>query len=374
MLIYYLLLAGSIGLGLVLNRNKFKHGKLFYCIIIGIALFVISAIRSHVGYDYNMYATRFYEMNFSSLDKLSHSERMEKGFIIPIKLLSDLFISYQPMFVAVAFIIAAGVTIYLYRGSEKPWIGVTAFLMLGLYFNSMNFLRQFVAAIVVMYALKYIQKNQFMRYAALILLATCFHISAFIMIPFFFILKIKMEWITLGIYTAILTVSLVFSYPIINLITQYIYKGYDLETNVEIMNGLPIGYTIGFLVFFLLAFLFRKPLVAKNPFHVISINCLYFTVFFEAIGIKHGVVSRFAILFYLVPALVLAPDMVMIILEKTRKFFSGSKVQKTASFAVVSIMLVLSGTIFFQYLLSKNYNGVLPYQTTFQEQKEEATS
>ena len=54
MLIYYCLLIISVAAGIILCRNK--AGKIAYCVLMGVAFFVIAAIRYDVGFDYALYS------------------------------------------------------------------------------------------------------------------------------------------------------------------------------------------------------------------------------------------------------------------------------------------------------------------------------
>ena len=182
------------------------------------------------------------------------------------------------------------------------------------------------------------------------LAASAFHWSSLIMLVLYFFLKIKPSWIYTGIVAAGTVLFCIFSKTMMYWLIDkfYMYRFYDPTTNVEASVGLPPTYTIMFGVMFAVCFAFRKQLAEKNPNNSIYINCLMYSVVFEAMGLRHAVLSRFTILVYLPAVLYLLPD-TAVLGAKVGSAFAGSV------FAVV----------FFTLLMLNNYNGVVPYTTVF---------
>ena len=362
MTIYYLLLLFAIALGFFLSKKE--KGKIIYVVIMGLALFKVSAFRRATGYDYNLYGGWYYDYFFKSIDALT-TEKVEKGFSIPFKIMSRVFYDYQAMFIVIALVITLLVMVYIYKKSSNVFISVSAFLCFGLFFNSMNFMRQIIASAIVMYALRYIESKQFLRFLAIVLFASTIHFSALLMIPFFFILQIRMNYIVLGIYSAFGIAAYMNSNAIMDFVTKYVYKSYDPTNNIEVTKGLTPVYLIAFAIFFILAFLLRKDLIKKRAFNSILINCAFFTMFFEFFGTKHTIISRFAILFYIAPILLLSADIIPLLIQKAKKLV---KTEKLAVICVYSVVLISRFSLY-QYFLSHNYNGVVPYKTIFSSEE-----
>lgn len=360
MLIYYCLLIISVAAGIILCRNK--AGKIAYCVLMGVAFFVIAAIRYDVGFDYALYSSVYDRMNFLRINDLN-SHIMEKGFVYVMKFLTYITPDVQLLFVLIGLVIAVGIMIYVCKNSEKPWVGVTSFIAFGLFFNSLCFMRQFIAAIIIMYALKYVVSNRFFSFLLLVLFASTIHVSALLMIPFYFILKIKMDWAVLAIYTIIGATGYILSWDILSFVTKYFYTQYDPATSKHIQVGLPLVFVFAYGIIFIVAFLLRKPLVKRNPFNNVLINCIFFATFFEFIGSKHSIISRIALLFLIPPILILVGEMVIVLKEKIAEKFPDSRRKRTSAIACVYIALAVVSVTSFQWLLSTNNNGVVPYQT-----------
>ena len=347
---------------------KLKHGRLIYCIAAGITLFIVAAVRAHVGYDYNLYGSIFVDNLHYSMDYITSNDRMERGFIVPMKLLSDVTSDYQVMFVIIALIITAAVMLYIYFYSEKPYLSIFFFLTFGLFFNSMDFMRQMIAAGVILYALQFVKKKQFIRFLALVLFASVIHVSALVMIPFYFILRIKMDWLTLGIYSGVTVFYFLFSNDILDFVTNYFYKTYDPMMNSEMMVGSNPIYSLFFAVFFMLAFLVRKELREKDQFNNILLNCMFFMAFFEICGVKHAAVARLVILFFIPPVVILLPRVFDALMKKCSEVFSGEKT-RTNILKTVSVVVIMGICSFmYTYMIANNYNGISPYRTIFEEE------
>lgn len=362
MSVYLFLYAGALVSGFILCNKKLQPwGKPVYCAGCGLAFILISALRFSTGHDYNSYASIFDGYTFLSPEEIGMA-RLEKGISIPLDMLNQYSDTYIPMFVLTSILIYAGVFFLIHKNSSLPWVSVIAFLSLGVFFNSLNFLRQFIAAIVVAFAIRFIEVKNPYKYLLCVIIASVFHWSALIMIPFYVILRLKPGPALIASSSGLLIIIYIFSFPIMKFLTEtfYMYRAYDPESSVEMTTGLPVTYTLMFLIPFIICMFFRKRLYEKNPMNYIYINCLLFAAFFEAIGVKHAIISRFALLFFLPPIAALAPDLCLVIKEYIDKRFRKVKTQIkmiVADFALVSAFLC------FLALINVNYNGVMPYRS-----------
>ena len=368
MIVYNLILAVSVFAGIPLCRTKV--GKIIYCTFEGLLLFFVAAVRSHVGYDYNSYGSEYINSVSLTVEELAQT-RLEKGFLMICKLLADYIVGYQILFIVMAAVIIVPLMICIYKYCDKPYLAVFGFLTLGLYFNSLDFLRQVIAAVIVLCGLRYTEKGNFFRFAVVVVFASCFHISAFMMILFYFILKLKVTPTLLTVYSVVSAGTFIFSREILLIVTKYVYSGYDPDKSIHMKTGLDPIYTIYFAIIFFTAFALRKSLMEKDSFNNVLINCMFFTFFFEFIGIKHSIVSRPALYFALPAAVWLVPQIIEVLLEKCSEKFKDDKHKLAVSKAAVVMSVAVIFVGMFEYMIVKDYNGVMPYQTIFTEEAEE---
>lgn len=359
MLIYYVMLVLACAGMPLCGKKCGKWGKIVYCAVFAVLFTVISAARFQVGHDFNSYGGIYADMAFTDIDELSEI-KMEKGFTVPLFLLSLGFESYWTVFVYTSVIIYLSLFALIWKNSSKPWISVCALLCFGVFFNSLCFLRQFIAAIIIAAAIKYVGSRDYFRFIILVIAASSFHWSALIMAALYFFLRIKPSWLYFGIAAAGTVMFCIFSRTaMLWLINKFsMYGVYNPDTNPEASVGLPMRYTLMFGILFIVCFLFRKQLAEKNPNNSIYINCLMFTVIFEAMGMRHAILSRLALLTYLPPILYLLPDAAEVIFSYVRE--KKGKIAGIVSAAAAAVFSAGCYTVLMIY----NYNGVVPY--TFQ--------
>ncbi len=364
MAIYYFLLAGVIIAGVPLCSPKCgRSGKIIYCCLAAVVFIFISAMRFQVGYDYNAYGSMYFNMRYMYPEDLI-IRREEKGFLIPLYALNVGVEGYKAVFVYTSIVIYAATFYLIYRNSSCPWISVAAYLCFGLFFNSLCFLRQVMAALVILYGFKYIDKKIPWRYFVLALAAAAFHWSALIMLPMFFLLKIKPSYIYAGIVAAGTVIGCIFSKKLMLFAIDhlYMYKGYDPTTSVEAMNGLGPHYTIIYAVIFIISFVFRERLIKKNHANAVYINCMMYTTVFEAFGLRHAILSRFVLLTYMPALLYMLPDLVSVIKEFiTEKLNSkGTNFVRGINICAVSLSAVFAVGCY-TILMFTDESGVVPY-------------
>ncbi len=365
-MIYWIILIASVAAGIPLCSKKCKFGREIYCFLVWAVLTFVSAVRYDVGHDYNQYGKWYMSYQRLSVDELKYVQQ-EKGFIIPTKLLSEVESWYQPMFIIIAVLLITAIMLYIYKCSDKPYLSVFFFLTFGLFFNSLNFMRQMLAALIILYSFRYIRNKQFLRFLVLVLLASSIHVSVLVLIPFYFILRIKMDWFTLGLYGGVTVLILIFSNYILEIVTEIAYKEYDPATTVHLTKGTNPIYAVFFAVFFLLAFLFRKKLCEKDSHNNLLLNCMFFTMFFEIIGMKHAVISRFAIFFFIPAVVILLPKVTMLLLEKCAEYFKGEKTRANLLKTIATVIVFGYCTFMYGYMIENDYNGVSPYKTIFEK-------
>lgn len=360
---YVGLLAVSVLLGLPLCSKKAgKWGRVVYCAALAVIFIVLSASRFLVGYDFAAYGKEYFDMKYLDAEDVI-VRRFEKGFNMPLYFLSLGYEEYYYVFIYTSILIYSAVFYLIYKNSSCPWISAAAYLCLGLYFNSLCFLRQVMAALVAAYAVKYAVSSKPLRFFALIFVAASFHWSALIMIPMYIFLKIKPSWIYLGIMTAATAVFCIVSKTVMFWVIDhfYMYQGYNPETSPEANQGLSPKYTVMFGLLLIAVYCFKDRLLKKNPANAVYINCLMFTVIFEAMGTRHAILSRFAIIAYFTGIVYIAPDLAGVVRDLcNEKFRSDEKRRGAAQTAAVAVACAYFAGSYLM-LMYGNYNGVVPY-------------
>lgn len=171
--------------------NKLNIGH-FIAIL---AISFVVGFRYKVGVDWEGYVKDFFLIQNKEFDE----QRVEYGFYIINKIIGGAGLGYEWMFFTVAFI-----TWYFYFKSVQSFIlPIFIFFIFAdeYFFWSMNGVRQFAAMGIWLVSIKYIIKKKLVNYLLLIIVASLFHTSVLLLIPFYFIpygkTYNKWLWITL---------------------------------------------------------------------------------------------------------------------------------------------------------------------------------
>ena len=321
----------------------------------GLAVFAISAMRYFTGSDYGSYAELFRSFYFLSEEELFGLAH-EKGFLMPLYAISPAVSDLRTFFAVISAVCAVGVTMLIKRYSGSVTVAAAAFILGGAWFYSMNFLRQFIAGMLVMAALRYAESREFLRFVTVILAATAFHWSAIILIPVYFLLKIR--WNTTVMLFGGLAVlgGLIASEFAVNMGIELLYTKYKEQYTPD-LAGLPVYYALGFSALFVLAYLLRERLYKRSEMNVIFVNCLFLTAFFEILGIRFAMLSRFAVLFVLPSLLGAVPELFICVSD----ILSEKKGKRGR--LIAAAVFAAFGVAYYGCLLVMDGNGVVPYRT-----------
>lgn len=151
--------------------------------IVPILLIGIAGLRYGPGSDFLGYLVNF---EYSAGD-VEFKSSFELGF----RVLMDLIIAFKGSFQCLIIITSVVTTFLIAKGIEKysQHTELSMYLYVGLYFYfiSFNLIRQYIAVAIVFWGTKYLLEKNLKKYVVVILIASLFHATALIMIPFYFV-------------------------------------------------------------------------------------------------------------------------------------------------------------------------------------------
>ena len=246
----------------VLNRRAFWL-PLF-------ALSLFAGLRSYrVGTDTGGYVSNY----TNSLDPnyYQFSDDIEKGYQLFEYLLLHFTHNYAWLLTITALFIVFSYLNFIKKYAQNYLLAVIIYITFGIYSFFFNGLRQGIAMAIMMYAMPALLDNKFWRYLLVCLVASMFHISALFMIPFYFVvnLKIKIRYKVLLVLTgtALAAPSLI----------QYMAKDnirYEQYTESDSYGGL---FTLGFYVILALSILAINAKLKIHDEVFIKLSTLYFS-------------------------------------------------------------------------------------------------
>ena len=263
----------------VLAGRKWKKNPLLYALLAlsCLPLVLLSGLRYDVGVDYFYTYVPIYQ-------KVAAGASLREVGVEPAYYLLNKLIVLLGGGTVWVFFLTSLITIGLfflafYQQSELFVLSVALYVAAESYFIGLMYVRQFLAAGIVVYAFRFIREKKFWKYALCVLAATLFHLSAILFLPLYLLCLIPL-------HPAVLIGGLTVLSALHDLLKQ------ALETVISLTKyGAYLGtgfqqpyrfYTEGMLkytVLFLAACLFYKK-NKSDRFFIFCLNCMALLVYF----------------------------------------------------------------------------------------------
>jgi len=218
-------------------KNKFSTQRLFYSFLLIVWLAWFVSFGGGKMTDYHMYEVMYNDYSSLSLfaiDKMvsmhiasfsSSTQNMEIGYVFLNVLFNKLGFTYVGFFFIYAIICNSLLVKFIFR-YQYPVFAILILLATIFYTQQANAVRQMMAVSIFLYSTKYIVEKNIIKYLMLVFVATFIHVSAFILIPVYFIsTKTINKYVMLSILVASLLVGMFkLSLPLVN---EYILPFYN---------------------------------------------------------------------------------------------------------------------------------------------------
>lgn len=257
-------------------------------------IFVISAMRYNVGFDYETYFL-WASNGIDSYQELT-MEPLSK------KMLEFALHSREPqLFFVLSSLIVVGLFSYSYiRCSQLPALSLLAFFCMPLLFiSSLGIIRQYMAAAVIFFALTVLQ-NRPKSALAIILLAGLLHYSAWIMILLWPFLRCFERPVATGWFLVALISAPFLSSILVSVISPYLPL-YSHYFQSDINSGLKLILFYYVVVVGILWLRYRGAAIPDRPLNLLMLGVVLYGLF----GPINQVVGRIAYFFMPFVALLL---------------------------------------------------------------------
>lgn len=336
-------------------------------------LVAIMTLRYGMGYDYFSYQDIFTGMAATPMSEVIAGHPTELGFYIFTKLVSMVTAEYHIFLLCCNIIMVGCVFWVIYRYSPVWWVSAVLYLTLQFMPHSMNFLRQSLAASILFTGWGFLKKGKLIPYMLVVLLATTFHISAIIMIPAYFLMRLPYNRKVLAFYgCGTLVVYLAFT-PLINFATTHIFPQYAQYIDSSIYaagNNFTFVYVP--LACFVGAVIASKALLERDKSNSILIYSMLFTAVFYLFMTKMYIAERFSIYFFMF-AMVLMPEIIATLTPAPLpdKATTNMKIERKKQLQnrQVVMVLVVAGSIgYLLFAAATGFHKAYPYVSVFDQQ------
>lgn len=310
-------------------------------------LFLCSALRFGIGNDYRQYTQTAHEAYVGGYVVT------EVGFNWLVKILYTLSGGeyYELVFAVFAFVTLVIFLKAFYEQSEDFAITYFLFMTLGLYFQTYNTVRYYLALAIALYAMRYVLDKDFIKFVFWIMLASLFHKSVLLTIPIYWIASYawKRWMIVAGI---LFSAGCFLAKSVILKIALLFYPSY--ENTVFLEGGTsPISIVRGLLVLGLYVWYRKKYLSEKEDkelcfYAQLNLLSVVVCIFFAFLPVVTRIVYYFSVTqLFMIP-----------------KLLHGIKEERLRK-KVMLITIILCVILFVIFLAGANRSGVglLPYRS-----------
>lgn len=318
--------------------------NMLFCGLISMFMIFISGFRGPFSVDYYNYVYLFNKSGESTISHILFGNiELERGFSFLNKIIYS--INKEP--VLLMTVISAIIVIsYIYtfkKYSDYVWLSVLLLLTLGSYYTSFNTIRQFLAAALTFVAAKYIYEEKFTKYVLCIVLISTIHVSTLIMIPFYYLLRIRWnKWknmflllILISIYGVIFIKHDMF----VNFFIERFFKGYSGQNAFGISEGVSFIYVARPVLLFVFSLYSLTKMKLEDVKFRVWFNASIYLLLFSILSTRVEMIQRFT--YFFLPYL-------MLLIPNTLK-----KIDKKAERTILIVIVVILVSLY-SYLTQRN--------------------
>lgn len=372
MLIYFINIVVILFIGislLVYKPTKIK--KIIFLSISFLQMFLLSVFRLNIGYDYQMYVEGFYRMAMSGFSDMNYLD-WEIGFVLFTKIVAFFTLNHYIYLGIISFFCLGSSAYFIYKNSKMVCLSTILFINLYFFYLNMNFLRQSIAISIILFSWSFLKRNKFIPYILIVLLAATFHSTALIMIPLYFIVKIKPTKVLTFLYCYGLLFFYISSKGFINLLTDIFYQDYK---NSIFLQGLSFLYALLPILVLIVTIIFRTELLKANKYNQYLIHFVYLTTFLMIIMSRHAILERlsyYSYIFFIIiipEIVVLSPNLIIkeaedaICLEQPyhKRELRRLERKKQRIILLFTIIVLILTSAYNAYGMLEGVHGVFPY-------------
>ena len=256
----------------------------------------------------------------------------------------------QWLYTVSSVIIFTFISAAIYSQSNNPVLAVLMFVITGSYFLSLNIVSQFMAISICLFACSFAEKRKPLLFFLFVSLAACFHISAFVFLPWYFLPKLKIRPLWCAAAVALMFVLAPVGFPLLKEVVSVVAPQYTRYFNRE-AEFEWIFFALGLAVFAVGSYYYQNG--ENKPYfklwYYLNVLGLLVLCFSGQIPFLKRINHYFA-----APHFLFLPMIVECENDRLRRIILCT---------LIIILFIAETVVSVGYM---NKNGVLPYQTFFQ--------
>ncbi len=348
MLPYFIVLVFVMLLLFMASNNRFNRPNKFPYYLSGFVLVLLATVRSNkVGTDSGNYTRMFIKSGYNTESIFTRDTSIEIGYLFLEKLALIISKDYWSLFFVIATLSVLATYYAIYKLSGNIKLSVFIYISLATFLFFFNGARQAIAASVIGVAIYYLMKEKIMGYVICVIIASLFHKTALIMLPFYFLLRFKFSIRNMILFSAGSFLALYYFSTIISLFDSGAIERYSVYENRNATGGYALTFFF-FVVSFILIFLRRKILKSKLKEYDVYLNmCVFSSLIYLVVTFTGSDVNFLRLsLFFSMGYILIWPIV-----------FKSVPIFKTSIFRAVFVIIHL----LFYYVYLIKMSGLNPY-------------
>lgn len=346
-MVTYIVFLGFIEFISFLCESAKKSQQKYFSLFLFLFLFLFMGLRYGVGQDYFFTYVPIYEQVVFT----GTASNIEIGYLWLNQFLSFFFSDYAMLFMVTAFIFV-GFSIGACSQYNSSWIlMIYVFFAGGFYLYSFNVMRQCIVISIFYYSLRFIRERKTWLYFLLNGLAACFHVTALLFLPLYFILDKRFKsWQYLILIIIGFALRLVAPQILSVLLAGTKYENYLTGYYQDSSKLINVSQILNIIIFAIYFRHVKKDNSDKKAIIFLNIHFigLFTTIFMGVIPL----VFRITTMFYLVQFLSVPYFINNYCIKKQKKLY-------------MILAVGIYGLLFLNTLIT-NGNNIIPYRTIFE--------
>ena len=322
MILYYFIIYVTI-IAAMFTSEKKKKAQI---IALMFFLTLIAGLRHYtIGSDTISYFRSYKQTLYYGVKIFEHS-RFEFGYVLLQYIISRVTSNFNIFLLICTIFMNTSIGIFIYKYSKQPIVSILMFILLRLFFNEMNILREFLAVCIILNSVQYIVDRKIIKFLIVVFIASLFHASALVAVPLYFLYRKEMNFKTKTIIFSATIIIYLFLSNILIYITNKIGMYSNYVENFYGSNKLAslLSVLISACIFIFFKFIykkFKKNLSIKEIKHYdFLVNISYITLMLDIIAYRISIFSRLINYYGIFKILVLS-NVPTIINNRYEKYF-----------------------------------------------------
>ena len=253
--------------------------------------------------------------------KDNNSNIKDPGYPLLEKIFQSFTTNYQMWLVCIAVIFMVPMGIWIYRYSSNACMSWILFSTLFYSFFAITGHRQTIAtALVVWLGGTFIKGKKLVPFILVMLVAMTIHASAICFLPFYWLSKIKINKVTIGVYWGLIIISFLARDRLLLLLQNIVgYEDYQFMESAQAGMFLYLLLAVALVVTIFWRYLMRS----DNYMLQISINALYIASIFSSLLLINSAFMR-VVQYYSLFLMLLLPELAQLFKKgESRVLYNG---------------------------------------------------